>query len=127
MNTEKLCPAGWHVPGDAEWITLTENLGDEAEIIGHLRETGKAHWVIEAQEDNSTGFTALPGGLRSWNDNKYFRGMGYEAAFWSSTADPFDAEDFSISRKLICHPDSVRFIYEVLNKKTGLSVRCVQD
>jgi uncharacterized protein (TIGR02145 family) len=26
VNTGKLCPAGWHVPSDAEWIQLEDYL-----------------------------------------------------------------------------------------------------
>jgi len=28
VNTNKLCPTGWHVPADAEWMTLTTYLKD---------------------------------------------------------------------------------------------------
>ena len=34
-----LCPAGWHVPTDAEWTTLTSYLGGESVAGGKMKET----------------------------------------------------------------------------------------
>ncbi len=128
VSTEKLCPAGWHVPGEAEWITLTGNLGNESQAGGHLREAGTSHWVFETQDvTNSTGFTALPAGYRSWNDGRYFREMGYGTGFWSSTADPYDAELFAVGRRFYYPADSGGIAHNVYSKKAGLSVRCVKD
>ena len=127
VNTEKICPAGWHVPTDGEWLMLTSNLGDESQAGVQLREAGASHWVFENQETNSTGFTALPGGYRSWNDQKYFHEMGYAAGFWSSTADPYDADLFAVSRRFYFRSDSGGIFYNINSKKTGLSVRCVKD
>ena len=30
VNPQNLCPTGWHVPSDDEWITLTNYLGSES-------------------------------------------------------------------------------------------------
>jgi uncharacterized protein (TIGR02145 family) len=127
IGTGKLCPAGWHVPGDDEWRTLTGFLGGDSAAAGHLRETGTSHWIYENSgvTDNS-GFAALPGGRRSWSDQRYFREMGYGAGFWSSNADHYD-DEYALCRRMYYYGDSGSFSYEVYSKKAGLSVRCVKD
>lgn len=70
VETGNLCAAGWHVPTDAEWTTLTDYLGGASVAGGKLKATG----TIEAETGlwhdpntgatNETGFTALPGGGR---------------------------------------------------------------
>jgi len=40
-----LAPAGWHVPTDNEWSTLTQNLGGESVAGGKMKESGTAHWT----------------------------------------------------------------------------------
>lgn len=39
VNTGKLCPEGWHVPGDDEWTTLTGYLGGEDVAGGKMKST----------------------------------------------------------------------------------------
>ena len=66
VNTGKLCPAGWHVPTDAEWTQLIDYLGGENIAGGKLKETGTTHWLSpNTGATNETGFTALPGGWRN--------------------------------------------------------------
>src|SRR5665647_2153473 len=60
-----LAPTGWHVPSDAEWTTLSTCLGGDAVAGGAKKETGTTHWTSpNTGATNSSGFTALPGGLR---------------------------------------------------------------
>lgn len=56
---EKLAPKGWHVPTEAEWIKLAIASGDAS-----LKEAGYSHWQQwHYNSTNSTGFSALPGGI----------------------------------------------------------------
>ena len=127
VNTGKLCPSGWRVPGDDDWRTLISYLGGDSAAAGHLREAGTAHWVHEnSAVTNNSGFTLLPGGRHSWSDQQYFREMGYAAEFWSSNADLYD-ELFAISRRLSYRTDTAKLSYEVYSKKAGLSVRCMKN
>lgn len=77
VDERGLCPDGWHVPTDEEWTILVTYLdnGDNAFdpngtgangiVGGRLKETGTHHWAFPNRfADNSSGFTALPGGFR---------------------------------------------------------------
>jgi uncharacterized protein (TIGR02145 family) len=121
VNTRKLCPTGWHVPGDADWTTYTEYLGGENVAGGKLKETGTAHWVSpNLAATNVTGFTALPGGYRKFDGG--FSPIGYYCKLWSATE--YDAT-YSWSR-YISNSDS-KVIRTLFEKKAGLSVRCIKD
>ena len=80
-----LAPAGYHIPTDAEWTTLTNTcLLGEAVAGAKMKETGTAHWPSPNTEaTNSSGFTALPGGVRSTNGT--FSTLGYFGNWWSSS------------------------------------------
>jgi uncharacterized protein (TIGR02145 family) len=88
-DNRHICPAGWHVPTDDEWTTLIVFLGDVSVAGGKMKETGTAHWASpNAGATNTSGFTALPGGYRSYTSEfaSPNNGWGY---WWSSTGDGF--------------------------------------
>src|SRR5574344_2998326 len=71
-----VCPAGWHLPSDAEWTELTDYLGGASVAGGKLKETGTTHWDSpNTGATNETGFTALPGGYRT--NLGFFNNIGY--------------------------------------------------
>lgn len=70
-DSRNVCPAGWHVPSDAEWTTLTDFLGGEVAAQGKLKEAGTIHWNSpNTGATNESGFTALPGGNR-WDNGRF--------------------------------------------------------
>jgi uncharacterized protein (TIGR02145 family) len=121
VNTNKLCPNGWHVPTDLEWTTLISYLGGDDKAGGKLKETDVMHWLYpNAGANNSSGFTALPGGMRIGNGRFNVIGMG--GYWWSSTeVDSFDAWYIVISNQLGSVSRSNYF------KQCGFSVRCIKD
>ena len=83
-NFRGLCPTGWHVPTDAEWTLLTDYLGGEVVAGGKMKEAGTAHWNSpNTGADNSSGWTALPGGYRDFNGT--FLSIGSYGYWWSAT------------------------------------------
>lgn len=120
-DTRNVCPAGWHVPADAEWKTLTKFLGGERVAGGKLKETGTIHWVnSNIGATNYSDFTALPGGFR-YRDGPfiYFGSGGY---WWSST----ESNTLHAWLRQMHYSSSNVYRYDV-NKAGGFSVRCIKD
>lgn len=119
-----ICPSGWHIPSEAEWLILIEFLGTGAG--GQMKST--SGWDINdygesGNGSNTSGFTALPGGCRQ-SDGSFYS-VGPHAYFWSSTeylnSNPTLAWEFYLS-------SNGNMIHEYDSDKTlGLSVRCIKD
>jgi uncharacterized protein (TIGR02145 family) len=120
-DSRGVCPTGWHVPSDAEWTTLITYLGGDAIAGGKLKETGTAHWPSpNIGATNETGFTAIPGGLRSFDG--LFLNYPYYARWWSTT------EAWSgIARGRTVVNSRVDIISNFLGENDGNSVRCIKD
>lgn len=116
-----LAPVGWHIPTDAEWTTLTAFLGGDPVAGEKLKEAGLAHWVTPNLADNSSGFTALPGGGRS-NTGGANSLVGERGYWWSATE---QSATSAWPRALI--NGTVVVFRTATNKKFGFSVRCVRD
>jgi uncharacterized protein (TIGR02145 family) len=112
---------GWHVPTDAEWTTLTTYVGGESIAGGKLKEPGLTHWQNpNTVDDNNTGFTALPGGIRDFDGAfDYIGDYGY---WWTSSA--VDSSDSWYRFMFYSFTDCYSTHF---NKKSGFSVRCVKD
>ncbi len=121
-DARNIAPSGWHVPTDSEWTTLTTYLGSESIAGGKLKETGTAHWYSpNVGATNASGFTALPGGGRLYNDGT-FHGVGGNGYWWSSTEG--DAI-FAWGRYFGYGSAHAYLDYDY--KQYGFSVRCIQD
>jgi uncharacterized protein (TIGR02145 family) len=120
-GVQGICPAGWHLPTDAEWTTLTTFLGGENIAGGKMKEAGVAHWLTpNIGATNSSGFTVLPAGDR--NGNGYFYDVKRFAGFWSSSQT--DAAD-AWCRSLL-YSDVVVNLNNG-NVTNGFSARCLHD
>jgi uncharacterized protein (TIGR02145 family) len=120
-DSRGLAPAGYHVPTDAEWTTLTTTLGGESVASGKMKEAGTSHWNSpNAGADNSSGFNALPGGYR--DNNGGFTSNGTYAAFNSATE--FDSPAAYLRLLMRFNASVARNTYL---KTAGFSVRLVHD
>jgi len=121
VNTNKLCPSGWHVPTDKEWIILTAYLGGEAMAGAKLKEAGTAHWKAPNYEaTNQSRFTALPGGYRSIYGECL--SIGEDGWWWSSTEEHVN---YTWAYHMYYGYSNLdRFSFK---KVPGFSVRCVKD
>jgi uncharacterized protein (TIGR02145 family) len=116
-----LAPAGFHVPTDAEWTTLTTYLGGESIALGKMKEAGTTHWFSPNEDaTNSSGFTGLPGGLRY--DIGIFSHIGSAGYWWSSSQ---IGTVTAWGRGLDNYNSYVNKL--TTNKKFGFSVRCLRD
>ena len=115
------CPAGWHLPSDAEWQILIDFSGGKTTAGGNLKEAGTTHW----DEPNSGatdiyGFTALPGGYR--NSEEEFSGIGYIGFWWSSNEALLDyAFAFRLEGP---RTGAVTGTWDAIK---GYSVRCIKE
>jgi uncharacterized protein (TIGR02145 family) len=84
-----VCPAGWHVPTDHEWMTLEEHLGmtvSEAGRMSAWRGTneGEKIKVRGFGGDNSSGFSATGTGYR--DPQGVYKAQGTDNDYWTSTS-----------------------------------------
>ncbi len=131
VETDALCPEGWHVPTDAEFSAMeiaigmsqaeAANSGDRGTDEGKKLKS-KTGWTTEAGNGtNTTGFTALPAGYRSYLTGKT-EGLGLITYFWASTD---TSDEIAMYRRL---DDDKNTVYRSgAYKKAGKSVRCVKD
>jgi uncharacterized protein (TIGR02145 family) len=117
------CPSGWHLPNENEWQLLINYLGGENTAGGSLKEAGYEHWNSpNTGADNSSRFSALPGGTYFYNRDDHFYGEGDIAYWWSS-------EQVSSDTVLIWgmkyDEASIRMVKDV--KHNGNSIRCIKD
>ena len=125
-GVQGVCPAGWHLPSEAEWTQLTDYLGGHSIAGGKLKATGTIEagtglwYAPNTGATNETGFTALPGGDRYLN--AIFDGIGYCGPWWSAT------ECFTNSawNRFMNHNNS-NVNRNYLSKENGYSVRCLRD
>ena len=120
-GNKNVCPTDWHIPTDAEWTVLTDYLGGLSIAGGKMKEEGTANWNspnIDAV--NTSLFTGLPGGFRSYNG--LYNSIGSFGNWWSSS-------------ELSTHLAWFRNLYNSnggayrgnSSKMSGLSVRCLRD
>jgi uncharacterized protein (TIGR02145 family) len=108
-----LCPSGFHVPTDEEWKELEGTLGGTSAAGAAMKTTS---WG----GTNSSGFSALPGGLRVSDDGS-FDLQGNYGYWWSSSP----SGTLAWSRFLYSgYSDVYR---DDFNTRSGFSVRCVRD
>jgi uncharacterized protein (TIGR02145 family) len=124
-DSRGLCPTGWHVPTDAEWTTLTDNLGGLSVAGDKMRSTGITYWSSQSTgTDNSSGFSGLPGGRRIFDGS--FDSIRSYAFFWSATENDNSLAWLRfldiISSSLYRYNNIYGF-----NKSFGASARCLRD
>jgi uncharacterized protein (TIGR02145 family) len=124
VNTGKLCPTNWHIPSQAEWDVLISFLGGVNLAAGKLKESGTAHWGYpNTGADNSSGFTALPGGVYS-SYYGTFNDIGGTGNYLSSS-EVNGRSDWV----WVCVFFNSSNLTGLINdgKTTGNSVRCIKD
>ena len=130
--TKNICPSGWHVPTDAEWNILVKYLDSGADTTGSvtkqstvaggkMKQTGTSFWVSNTGATNESGFSGLPGGLRSHIDGTFIQ-YGYIAFFWSAES---GSATSTWDRRLFNDDGDVDRGFT--DKRSGCSVRCLRD
>ena len=130
-----ICPAGWHLPSEAEWCRMERYLDasvycgegmNGTDVGGKLKETGTSHWAApNTGATNSSGFTALPGGQRDYfNGSSYFSYLTITSFFWTPT--PMSGAPAYALNRIFGNEFAVGFT-ALYDKRSGFSVRCCKD
>jgi uncharacterized protein (TIGR02145 family) len=128
-GVQGVCPAGWHVPSQAEWNELIVHLGGTDIAGGKLKETGGLHWNSNVGATNETGFTALPGGaLLAYAEDGIIELPTFTmlelGTYWTTT----ERNEKIASAYILNSGDAGLYHLDNWNSKgNGFSVRCIQD
>jgi uncharacterized protein (TIGR02145 family) len=116
------CPAGWHLPTNAEFTRLINFMGGE--VNAGFKMKSRSGWNDNAgangNGDNSFGFTALPGG--DIEGTGIFLHVGEYGSFWTADPDGMSngwmwlLDNFNVGAFLHSYPKSI-----------GVSVRCLKN
>lgn len=126
--TQGICPAGWHIPTQADYQALYEQLGGVA--FGYplpMNGAGKkvksvAGWkpLNSRFANNESGFSAVGGGIRWHNARFYYKDTDFN--MWLSTTAPGGNPQFGGATYCTTNLNFGEFL-----KVEGLSVRCIKD
>jgi len=121
QGAQGICPSGWHIPANWEFITLSTFLGGDEIAGGKLKEAGYVHWNYpNSGATNSSGFTALPSGSRYTGGDFLF--IGSYNQIWASN-EYISATGYY--RQLSSNNQQFQNYHE--NKTNGYSIRCIKD
>ena len=138
-DSRNIAPAGWHVPSEAEWSTLENYLinnrfnYDGTTLNNKIAKSiaANTYWKSSTTagapgnnltSNNSTGFSALPGGGRYGVNTGEFFSLNVGSFWWSST----QFSDIEAWYKAIFYGYSFMGDYGDY-KKYGYSIRCVKS
>ena len=127
-----ICPAGWHVPSDCEWMCLEHGQGmsiSEQDINKAWRANtadneGTPGYKLRSAGTgftNASGFSGLQAGYRNSTLGNFLDGTS-GVYLWSSSA----VSDITASRRGLDTGDRGVFRYSS-SKAHGFSVRCLKD
>jgi uncharacterized protein (TIGR02145 family) len=127
VMTEGVCPTSWHIPSDAEWMTLEMYLGMseyDANTEGYRgtdegdQMKSTSGWANYGNGSNSSGLTALPGGL--CRGDACFNKLE-QSNFWSSSSQ----DGLAWMRDVVYdYSDVTRNNWDT---SMGFSARCIKD
>jgi len=132
LTYQGICPDGWHVSSDREWMRMEALLGMGADTLhfgwrgyfegAELKEADTIHWLLNYNyaSTNELGFTALPAGVRISDGT--FRDINETTAWWVAYT---TGSSSLIFRALSGFNYSVA--RELDGTHTGSSCRCVKD
>ena len=130
-----ICPIGWHVPSDGEWMELEVFLGLRISDVANEWERGSSDlkigtklkssngWKPKRNGSNKTGFSVLPSGYRMPSGE--FFGSGEMTLFWTATDERQNRYGRFAWHRRIAEDDAITRGSSSLNR--GFCVRCIKD
>ena len=128
LDARGLCPGGWHVPSDMEWMGLETILGMPEGVLELKGWRGTSQgaqlkseqgWIAEGNGTNTSGFRGLPAG--DLTNGVFVNGFSY-GTWWSST----ENSDDEAWKRFVGYDDN-RVFRDAFTKFSSFSIRCIQD
>ena len=123
VGTGMLCPTGWHVPTDQEWMKLLNYLYSQG--VQQFNEAvvlkATSGWYNNANGTDDYDFSLLPGGTRDGLDAGDFDDVTVAGKWWQSTSNS-STGSFSGIRY---YESGLSLNFD--DKAYGNSVRCIKD
>ena len=134
-GVQGICPTGWHIPSNAEWIQLTDYISSQsqywcggtstaiakslASTIGWTSASTSCYVGYSSSTNNSSGFNGTPSGYFYTSGGTE---MGNRVYYWSTT----ESNSTSVNVKRLYYNTTTvgSFTYD---KTYGLTVRCVKN
>jgi uncharacterized protein (TIGR02145 family) len=116
-----VCPNGWHVPSDSEWMHTIAFLGGGASAASAMMKPGV--WNNFIPTTNTSGFSALAGGLQNGYGLQLYSELRNGGHFWTSTA----LSDSTATEVAFYDATSPQVERGSNLKPAALSCRCMKD
>ena len=121
-ESKEICPAGWRLPIDADWVALRDAAGGDK---AGKKLKSPAGWKDNGNGTDAYGFAALPGGFGGWDR---FGEAGESGYWWSATlSDISDAVSVLSYFRMQFNEDYVGGGDEYGDGARYFSVRCVRE
>ena len=137
-GVQGICPTGWHVPSEDEWIQLVNYVGSQSQYVCGSTATyiakslaTKAGWNTSTVtcsvgenpgDNNSLGFDVMPSGRFFTSSDSY----GQLCSYWTTTdATSVGYPDRAFNRRFRYDYTDIHRFNSTFNY--GFSVRCVKD
>lgn len=134
-SVQGICPQGWHIPSDAEWILLeggVDSLYTISDTIWNRYWFSRGYdcgfklkssqgWNENGNGNDYFGYTGIPAGYR-WHDGFFYQLDNY-AFWWTSSQYSYGDAWY----RIIYYYSNDIYRNGDLRKVTGMSVRCVKD
>lgn len=131
IETGRLAPRNWRIPSKEDWEALFAHVNAKTNGLAGKALASKTIWNQSTlagcvgnnlSANNTTGFNALPGGIRT--ENEVYIKEKNRACFWTSTLDS------TTNRPLVVYLDynSIEFKVDTfMTNEEACYVRCVRD
>jgi uncharacterized protein (TIGR02145 family) len=128
-DSRGLAPVGYHVATEADFLTLIGATGGDSQSGWTLKEVGSTHWNQNYQNGstNSTGFTAVGGGLRNGGDGSFIQFNRLSVFHLSDTFTDSNGIYYPHYRVIRADDGAVFMDWMGLVPTNGFSVRFVKD
>jgi uncharacterized protein (TIGR02145 family) len=126
-GVQGVCPIGWHLPSNAEWIILSDyvNANNGADGVGKSLRAYSSLWPWN-NGTNQFGFTALPSGFYGpfgYNGHYTYQLVDEEAFFWTSSY----YSGFYVYRSIHSYDYDHLAAVNEHKPQIAYAVRCVKD